>query len=78
MRPYKYLHSFFVLRVGHFKIFQHFVFTFPQMTWQIQIIHADFERPTRILLNITMFYMMLKTEFLFIVGVSRNINSHLP
>jgi hypothetical protein len=43
MRPYKYLHSFFVLRVGHFKIFQHFLFTFPQrVSEDVNSIHIQF------------------------------------
>jgi hypothetical protein len=41
--PYKYLHSFFVLRVGHFKIFQHFLFTFPQrVSEDVNSIHIQF------------------------------------
>jgi hypothetical protein len=43
MRPYKYLHSFFILRVGHFKIFQHFLFTFPQrVSEDVNSIHIQF------------------------------------
>jgi hypothetical protein len=34
----------------------------------------DFERSARVLLSLTIFYYtMLKIEFLFVVGVSRNI-----
>jgi hypothetical protein len=43
MTPYKYLHPFFVLRVGHFKIFQHFLFTFPQrVSEDVNSIHIQF------------------------------------
>jgi hypothetical protein len=43
MTSYKYLHPFFVLRVGHFEIFEHFPFTFPQrMSEDVNSIHIQF------------------------------------
>jgi hypothetical protein len=43
MTHYKYLRPFFVLRVGHFKIFQHFLFTFPQrVSEDVNSIHIQF------------------------------------